>query len=162
MLKFLSDKRTKTSYNSPIKSNQKIKKTKSLSKFHRKTHYKPTKGCKTQKYTNNKYSLSKILKLEKNLTRKENRFKQNISDKISSNEKLSRNIYNNIALLKNNILDNYNTLKISTNNYYNTFKQVKKTLSNEKTHKVINKEINKEIYKLKNDIDEIQNKIEEI
>ena len=72
---------------------------------------------------------------------------------------MSRNIYNNVALLKSKILDNYNTLKISKNNYFNTFKKVRQSLSNEKTQKDLNKEINKEIYKLKNDIDKIQDKI---
>ena len=141
MLKFLSDKRTKTSYNSPVKNNQKIKKAKSLTKINRKTPYKSTKGSKTPKYTNIKYNISKILNLEKNLTRKEKAFKQNISNKILSNENLSRNIYNNVALLKSKILDNYNTLKISKNNYFNTFKKVRQSLSNEKTQKDLNKEI---------------------
>ena len=141
MLKFLSDKRIKTSYNSPVKNNQKKIKAKSLTKINRKTPYKSIKGSKTPKYTNIKYNISKILNLEKNLTRKEKAFKQNISNKILSNENLSRNIYNNVALLKSKILDNYNTLKISKNNYFNTFKKVRQSLSNEKTQKDLNKEI---------------------
>ena len=145
MLKFLSDKRTKTSYNSPSKSNEKIKKTKSLTKSKKKIPYKSIKGSKTPKYTNTKYNISKILNLEKNLTRKEKAFKQNISNKIISNEKLNKNLYNNVEILKNKILVNYNSLQISNYNYYNTFKKTKKNLSSEKEQKVLNKEINNEI-----------------
>lgn len=151
MLKFLSDKINKTNFNSPIKSNLHAKKSKSLAKFQKSNQHRTIKSSKTPKCTNIKYNFSNILNLEKNLTRKENVYKQKIINKILSNNNLSKNINNNVITLKNKISDNNNSLQNSNYNNYNTYHNTKRTLNKKQELKILNKEIN---------IDYIQNKIE--
>ena len=162
MLKILLDKNFLTRYNSHKKRNveSKIKKNKSLTNIDNTYVGGAIKRSKTPKSSYINYNLSNILNLDKNLTKKENIFKQNIINNIEIKKDISKNIYNNISLLENKIINNYNSLKYSNYNYYQAHKNSIKDLRNKKREILINKEYNNSINILKNDIDEIENKID--
>ena len=162
MLKILLDKKNLTRYNSHKRRNveSNLKKNKSLINIHNKGINKSIKGSKTPKYSYINYNFSNILNLEKNLTKKENLFKQNVSNKIELKKDVNKKIYNNISLLENKIIDNYNSLKYSNYNYYQAHKNSIKDLRNKKRQIFKNKEYNNSISILRNDIDEIENKID--
>ena len=79
--------------------------------------------------------------------------------KIIQKRDLGQKIYNNVALLENKIIDNYNSIKNSNYNYNTANKNIIKGLRNKKRLMILNKENNNYIYKMKNDINEIENKI---
>ena len=145
-----------TSCNSPTKINKKF----NFSKNNTPSNIKSIKQIIANKYCNNNiYDISSILKLEKNLRKKEKKFKTNVCSKIIEKRDLGQKIYNNVALLENKIIDNYNSIKNSHYNYNTANKNIIKGLRNKKRLMILNKENNNYIYKMKNDINEIENKI---
>ena len=163
MLKLFSPKKTLTKYFSPKNRyiNPKLKSSKSVTNIKNIKKSQTKKEAKTPKYSNKIiYSYANILGLEKNLTQKEKEFKRNISNKILLKTDLSKKICKNIASLEDKLTDNYNSLKNSNYNYYEENKNILKALYNKKRINILNKEYNSVIYRLKNDINEIENKIE--
>ena len=102
-----------------------------------------------------------IYNLERCLTQNEKKFKRNVSQKIITNKKRKEQLINNTASLENEINNNYNELIKSKYNYYNGNKNIIQSLYNDKRIRLQNRSNNMEIYELKNDINNIQNKIDE-
>ena len=114
------------------------------------------KTNKNNFYNNN---ISNILNFEKKIIQKEKKFRTNISNQIIQKRDLSQKIYNNVALLENKIIDSYNSLKSSNYSYNKTNDNILKGLCNKKRFMILNKEYNNYIYKIKNDISQLENKI---
>ena len=114
------------------------------------------KTNKNKFYNNN---ISNILNFEKKLIQKEKKFGTNISNRIIQKRDLSQKIYNNVALLENKIINSYNSLKSSNYSYNKTNNNILNGSCNKKRFMILNKEYNNYIYKIKNDISQLENKI---
>ena len=114
------------------------------------------KTNKNKFYNNN---ISNILNFEKKLIQKEKKFRTNISNQIIQKRDLSQKIYNNVALLENKIINSYNSLKSSNYSYNKTNNNILNGLCNKKRFMILNKEYDNYIYKIKNDISQLENKI---
>ena len=163
MLKLFLPEKTIIKYYSPNKRtiNKKFKASKSLTNFKsikKNQKEKRSKSPKYSKYITNNFS--NIINLEKNLTQKEKAFKRNVSNKILMKKDLRNKICKDVASLEDKIIDNYNSLKNSNYIYNQANKNILNALHNKKRFKILNKEYTKAIYKLKNDIGELENKIE--
>ena len=154
------------------KNNININKTSNLSKMptnyntidaNKKSVQKNIKNLKKQNDTKiiNRDNIN-IFEIERNLTENEKKFRRNISQNIILNKKMNDELINNVGLLEKEINNKYKELAKSKFNYYNVNRNIFQTIYNDRRIRLQNKANDKTLFDLKNEINNIKDKIEEL
>ena len=121
-----------------------------------------TKNKRNRNSTNNfNKDKDNIINIDKYLAHNEKKFRRNVSQRIITNKKIKNKLIDNISLLNNKINNNYTDLQKLKYNCYDNNKSIIETLFNDKRIRLLNRNNNKKIYDIKNDIINIKNKIDE-
>lgn len=120
------------------------------------------KNKRNKKNSNYNIIRDNVFDLDRSLTQKEKKFTRNISQNIMLNKKINDKLINNVEMLENEINNKYQELSKSKYNFYNVNKNIFQTIYNDRRIRLQNRVNDKNILDLKNDINDIQSKIDEL